>query len=127
MKVRGGCHCSAVRFEAELADPPVPALDCNCSICSMTGFLHIIVPHDRFELLSGRDALVGYRFGTGAAEHLFCGRCGVKSFYQPRSHPDCWSVNANCLDEPVELAVETFDGRNWTQAKARLDAGESGG
>ena len=127
MKVRGGCHCSAVRFEAELADPPVPALDCNCSICSMTGFLHIMVPHDRFELLSGRDALVGYRFGTGAAEHLFCGRCGVKSFYQPRSHPDCWSVNANCLDEPVELAVETFDGRNWKQAKARLDAGESGG
>jgi hypothetical protein len=127
MKVRGGCHCGAVRFEAELADPPVPALDCNCSICSMTGFLHIIVPHDQFELLSGRDALVGYRFGTGAAEHLFCGRCGVKSFYQPRSHPDCWSVNANCLDEPVELAVETFDGRNWKQAKARLDAGESGG
>jgi hypothetical protein len=127
MKVRGGCHCGAVRFEAELADPPVPALDCNCSICSMTGFLHIMVPHDRFELLSGRDALVGYRFGTGAAEHLFCGRCGVKSFYQPRSHPDCWSVNANCLDEPVELAVETFDGRNWKQAKARLDAGESGG
>ena len=127
MKVRGGCHCGDVRFEAEVAEPPVPALDCNCSICSMTGFLHIIVPHDRFELLSGRDALVGYRFGTGAAEHLFCGRCGVKSFYQPRSHPDCWSVNANCLDEPVELAVETFDGRNWKQAKARLDAGESGG
>lgn len=127
MKVRGGCHCGAVRFEAELADPPVPALDCNCSICSMTAFLHIMVPHDRFELLSGRDALVGYRFGTGAAEHLFCGHCGVKSFYQPRSHPDCWSVNANCLDEPVELAVETFDGRNWKQAKARLDAEESGG
>ncbi|HEU5068610.1 MAG TPA: GFA family protein [Sphingomicrobium sp.] len=127
MKVRGGCHCGAVRFEAEVADPPVPALDCNCSICSMTGFLHIMVPHDQFELLSGRDALVGYRFGTGAAEHLFCGRCGVKSFYQPRSHPDCWSVNANCLDEPVELAVETFDGRNWKQAKARLDAEESGG
>jgi len=127
MKVRGGCHCGDVRFEAEVAEPPVPALDCNCSICSMTGFLHIMVPHDRFELLSGRDALVGYRFGTGAAEHLFCGRCGVKSFYQPRSHPDSWSVNANCLDEPVELAVETFDGRNWNQAKARLDAGESGG
>jgi hypothetical protein len=127
MKARGGCHCGAVRFEAELADPPVPALDCNCSICSMTGFLHIMVPHDRFELLSGRDALVGYRFGTGAAEHLFCGRCGVKSFYQPRSHPDCWSVNANCLDEPVELEVETFDGKNWKQAKARLDGEESAG
>lgn len=122
MKVRGGCHCGAVRYEAELSPPPVPALDCNCSVCRMTGFLHIVVPHDRFELISGRDTLIGYRFGTGAAEHLFCRQCGVKSFYQPRSHPDAWSVNANCLDEPVDLAIEQFDGRNWEAAKADLDA-----
>ena len=99
----------------------MPALDCNCSICRATGFLHIIVPHEQFELLRGRDALSSYRFGSGAAEHLFCSRCGVKSFYQPRSHPTAWSVNAHCLDMPVELAVEQFDGRNWEQAKARLD------
>ena len=36
----------------------------------------------------GREALISYRFGSGAADHLFCGTCGVKSFYQPRSHPD---------------------------------------
>jgi len=122
MKVSGSCHCGAVRFEAELPAPPVPALDCNCSICRATGFLHIVVPHEEFELLTGRDVLVSYRFGTGAAEHLFCGRCGVKSFYQPRSHPDAWSVNANCLDESVELAIETFDGRNWEQAASSLRA-----
>ena len=120
MKVHGGCHCGAVRFEAELPEPPVPALDCNCSICRATGFLHIVVPHERFELLTGRDALVSYRFGTGTAEHLFCGRCGVKSFYQPRSHPDAWSVNAHCLHEPPELTIETFDGRNWEQAAGKL-------
>jgi len=88
----------------------------------MTGFLHLIVPHERFELVTGRDALASYRFGTGAAEHLFCRHCGVKSFYQPRSHPDSWSVNANCLDQPVALAIERFDGANWEQAKANLDA-----
>jgi len=88
----------------------------------MTGFLHVVVPHDRFELITGRDALISYRFGTGAAEHLFCRHCGVKSFYQPRSHPDAWSVNANCLEEPVELSIEQFDGRNWEVAKADLDA-----
>jgi len=82
----------------------------------MTGFLHVIVLHEQFQLVSGRGALVSYRFGTGAAEHLFCGRCGVKSFYQPRSHPDSWSINVNCLDEPVELAIEAFDGRNWEEA-----------
>jgi hypothetical protein len=118
----GGCHCGAVRFSAKLPDAPVPALECNCSICTMTGFLHVMVPHDEFELLCGRDALKAYRFGTGAAEHLFCSNCGVKSFYQPRSHPDCWSLNANCFDAPVELSVEKFDGRHWDEAKARLDA-----
>jgi hypothetical protein len=121
MKVAGGCHCGAVRFEAELGEPPVPALDCNCSVCCMTGFLHVVVPHDRFELMTGRDVLTSYRFGTEAANHLFCGTCGVKSFYQPRSHPAAWSVNAHCLDQAVELAIEPFDGRDWDRAKARLD------
>ena len=100
--------------------PPVPALDCNCSVCSMTGFIHIMVPHEEFELVTGRSALTSYRFGTGAAEHLFCSTCGVKSFYQPRSHPDAWSVNANCLDHPIDLAVEKFDGRNWEAAAKKL-------
>ena len=122
MKVSGGCHCGAVRFDAEVPEPPVPAIECNCSVCRMTGFKHVIVPHVRFELITGRDALASYRFGTGAAEHLFCRRCGVKSFYQPRSHPEAWSVNANCLDAAVELEIEQFDGRNWERAKADLDA-----
>ena len=122
MKVSGGCHCGAVRFEAELADAPVPALDCNCSVCRMAGFVHIMVPHKDFELLTRRDALASYRFGTGAAEHLFCRHCGIKSFYQPRSHPDAWSVNANCLDQRVELAVERFDGANWERAAEKLSS-----
>ena len=87
----------------------------------MTGFLHVVVPHEEFELLTGRDALIRYRFGSGAAEHLFCCHCGVKSFYQPRSHPEAWSVNANCLDETIAFAIEKFDGKNWEAAKAKLD------
>ena len=121
MIARGGCHSGAVRFEARLPDPPVPALACNCSVCSMTGFLHVIVPHEEFTLERGADVLTSYRFGTGAAEHLFCKRCGVKSFYQPRSHPEAWSVNAHCLDEAPALSVTQFDGRDWENARAALD------
>ena len=121
IEVSGGCHCGAVRFTAKMPDPPVEALDCNCSICSMTGFLHVMVQHEDFELVTGRDSLASYRFGTGAAEHLFCSNCGVKSFYQPRSHPDAWSVNAHCLDEAPALAITRFDGRDWENAKAMLD------
>ena len=121
MIARGGCHCRAVRFTATLPEPPVPALACNCSICSMTGFVHVIVPHADFTLESGGQGLTSYRFGTGAAEHLFCSRCGVKSFYQPRSHPDAWSIDAHCLDEQPDLAVTRFDGRDWENARAALD------
>jgi hypothetical protein len=121
MRVEGGCHCGAVRFAAQLPGA-VELLDCNCSICSLTGFLHLIVPHDEFELMRGADALTSYRFGTGAAEHLFCRTCGVKSFYQPRSHPNSWSINYRALEAPAGLRVTTrsFDGRNWEASAARL-------
>lgn len=124
MKVAGGCHCGAVRFAAEVA-PDATLLDCICSICDKTGFLHLIVPHGNFTLLSGVEALASYRFGTGAAEHLFCRHCGIKSFYQPRSHPDAWSVNFRCLDHGHGLvpAVRRFDGRNWEAARAGLQPG----
>jgi hypothetical protein len=121
MRIAGGCHCGAVRFAAEVADT-VELLDCNCSICARTGYLHLNVPHGDFALISGKNALVSYRFGTGAAEHLFCGTCGIKSFYQPRSHPDCWSVNFRCLDQDAlpKYSIRTFDGRNWETARSVL-------
>jgi hypothetical protein len=121
MMVQGGCHCGAVRFEAEAPDG-ARLLDCNCSICVRTGFLHLIVPERDFRLLSGADALTEYRFGTGAALHLFCRICGVKSFYRPRSHPDSVSINARTLEAPPEFPVGPFDGRNWEAARAALRA-----
>lgn len=118
---RGGCHCAAVRFEIEI-EARVEADVCNCSICEMTGFIHIIVPESRFRLVQGQDRLSEYRFNTGVARHLFCTRCGVKSFYRPRSNPDGWSVNARCLDpDPsLEVTLRPFDGRNWEANAASL-------
>lgn len=111
--VEGGCHCGAVRFRADVP-AAVELLDCNCSICTKTGYLHLIVPHADFELLSDWGALTSYRFGIGAAEHLFCRMCGIKSFYQPRSHPDAWSVNWRCLDEGHGI-MATVVGFEWSE------------
>ncbi|WP_370306418.1 GFA family protein [Sinimarinibacterium flocculans] len=110
----GGCHCGRVRFEVR-APARLRVQRCNCSICRMTGFEHLIVPSARFTLLAGGDALQTYRFGTGTAQHHFCGVCGIKSFYVPRSNPDGYSVNLRCLDPATIAAVdyEDFDGRNW--------------
>lgn len=112
----GGCHCGRVRFEV-LAPAEIDVLDCNCSICSKAGFLHLIVPADRFRLCSGAEALTNYQFNTRTARHLFCATCGIKSFYVPRSHPDGYSVNARCLDAGTVSAmrVAACDGRAWEQ------------
>ena len=114
IRCEGGCHCGAVRFRIALP-AQVEVRSCNCSICRMTGYQHLTVPHAHFTLLRGEEALSEYRFNTGAARHLFCRHCGIKSFYQPRSHPDAWSVHLACVDLPDTVKVEhgTFDGANW--------------
>ena len=119
---RGGCHCGRVRFEVD-APAQIDALDCNCSICAKTGFLHLIVPAARFRLLQGEDALSDYAWGTGAAKHRFCRVCGIKSFYVPRSHPDGFDINVRCLDTGtvMRLTVTPFEGRgDWDQQAADL-------
>jgi len=118
---RGGCHCGAVAFEVDAA-ARLRVSDCNCSICRMSGYLHLIVPRARFRLLKGADALTEYRFNTGTARHLFCRHCGVKSFYVPRSNPDGYSVNARCLDAAsIEgLEIEAFDDNDREASEARI-------
>jgi hypothetical protein len=116
---RGGCHCGRVRFEVTAS---AEATECNCSICSKSGFLHLIVPKSRFNLIQGEEYLASYTFNTGVAKHLFCKICGVKSFYIPRSNPDGYSVNARCLDPGTvkRIHVGQFDGVNWEDHAAEL-------
>jgi hypothetical protein len=109
----GGCHCGRIRFRVKVDRHIVE--DCNCSICRKKGFLHLIVPADRFTLISGVESLSTYTFNTGIAKHTFCRICGIHPFYRPRSHPDAIDVNVRCLDGDIlsQFEVRFFDGVNW--------------
>ena len=117
----GGCHCGAVRFEVN-APAEIEAQECNCSMCSKLGYLHLIVAREDLRLLRGEDALSTYTFNTGVARHLFCRVCGIESFYVPRSHPEGYSVNVRCLDagSVEKLTIEPFDGLHWEEAMGEL-------
>lgn len=117
----GGCHCGRVRFEVT-APARLEVSDCNCSICSKFGYLHLIVPAARFKLLAGGDELTTYTFNTNVAKHYFCAHCGVKSFYIPRSHPDGVSINARCIDSNTieSMSVTPFNGRDWESSRSQL-------
>jgi hypothetical protein len=126
----GGCHCGRVRF-AVFAPGEIEAIECNCSICSKSGFLHLIVPKDRFTLQRGSEFLVEYQFNTGIAKHWFCRNCGIKSFYVPRSNPGGYSVNVRCLDSiPKNIKIIPFDGQHWElhgDQLSQLSSGNSRG
>ena len=118
---KGGCHCGAVRFEVALPSA-FEVEDCNCSICAKSGNIHVIVPASRFKLLQGEEALSRYTFNTGAAQHLFCSVCGVKSYYIPRSNPDGVAVTWRCLDDwgSFDVTINKFDGQNWEANAGKL-------
>ena len=120
---RGGCHCGRVRFEVD-APARIEAIECNCSICRMTGFLHLIVPVARFRLLQGAEYLTEYTFNTGVAKHRFCQVCGIKPFYVPRSNPDGFDVNVNCLDVSTieSIAISAFDDGDRDNATRAIEA-----
>jgi hypothetical protein len=88
--------------------------------------LHLIVKAEHFRIIKGQDQLTEYRFNTQKARHLFCKVCGIKTFYVPRSHPDCVSVHLKAIDESLlDITLVPFDGQNWEVAKAQLSAQEA--
>lgn len=116
IKLSGGCHCGAVRWTVAVPKD-LKMIDCNCSICTKKGHLHIIVPKERFSLETSEASLTIYQFNSKVAVHKFCSTCGIHSYYVPRSHPDGISVNARCVDGgiPSCFEVQKFDGANWEQ------------
>lgn len=114
--VQGSCHCEKVTFSVKIVSQPISVLDCNCSICAKKGYLHLTVPKDRVSISAAAlEAMTTYRFGTGVAQHTFCATCGVEALYVPRSNPDCYSVNARCLElDGKEIRIEPLDGKTFT-------------
>jgi len=118
---RGSCHCGTVQFEVT-APEHIESLDCNCSICSKKGYIHLIVPKSKFRLISGENNLSCYTFNTGVAKHYFCKTCGISGFYIPRSNPDGYDINVRCLDKSTikSVTIKEFDGQNWESNAGNL-------
>ena len=80
---------------------------------------------NQFNLISGKDSLSLYQFGTMRAKHYFCKHCGIHLFNNPRTYPEKVSVNVNCLDdydlEKEMPKVFKFDGKNWEDAFKSLE------
>jgi hypothetical protein len=113
MRYTGSCHCGQNTFEAEGSLEQV--IECNCSHCSMKGFLLFFVPREKFKLKTPEDGLAVYTFNKHVIDHYFCKRCGVAPFglgVGPDRKPMA-AINARCVDgvDVASLKRKAFDGR----------------
>lgn len=111
---QGGCQCGAVRYEVTTDLGTV--IECNCSMCGKAGTMLNFVPATAFSLKSGEDVLSDYQFNKHAIHHLFCSRCGIKSFARGKNKDgsDMVAVNVRCFDDVDARLVKTtfFDGKS---------------
>lgn len=80
MQVTGGCHCGAIRFEAE-ADPERTRI-CHCSDCQrLSGSpFRVVAPvsENDFRLTSGMPRIYRKTAASGAIrQQAFCADCGA--------------------------------------------------
>lgn len=113
----GACHCSAVRFEADI-DLSAGTFKCNCEMCTKTRMWGAIVKPEAFRLLGGASDLNDYQ--PDELHHVFCRHCGVRPFSwgdSPKTGGKFYAVRLACLDnvevnELVDAPVTYYDGRN---------------
>jgi hypothetical protein len=105
------CQCGRIRLSvtADLDE----IVECNCSLCSRTAFLHWYVPPQSVSLMSGGERLSTYVWRSATGGQHFCPTCGIAVIRTSTQFPPPVSVNARCI-EGVDLAalkITQFDGK----------------
>lgn len=120
-KIQGGCHCGAIQYQAEISFDE-PTFRCNCSVCTKARAWILPLEPERLMILRGLESASVYTFGMGGIEHVFCARCGVKTFGRTNDkspmHP-LVVVNVATLElqpaEFMEFNVSYMDGLHDSQ------------
>jgi len=113
MKLSGGCHCGAIRYEVE-GDPLTHAL-CHCSDCRrhagapMVGWT--MYPAASARITKGEPRV--YLSSTHGRRH-FCGDCGTGLFY----------YNEEVLPGIVDIQSATCDDPEAVPARIHIQVAE---
>jgi hypothetical protein len=79
----GGCHCGAVRFEADI-DLSQGTVKCNCTNCTKARSWLVMAGADQFRLTAGAACQATYQYtspGQSAprVHYHFCPTCGIRT------------------------------------------------
>jgi hypothetical protein len=108
---QGGCHCGCVRWRmtTALAPEAIAPRACDCDFCLRHAAAWVSDALGRLQVQVRGAAMVRYRQGSGQAEFLLCGRCGVLVAVMARSGDGRWlgAANRNAFDERARFAAPT--------------------
>jgi hypothetical protein len=136
-RLRGSCHCGAVRVRLDWPGPggTIPVRACGCALCTKHKAVWTSHPEGRFHLeVDDASRVARYRFGTRTADFHICLTCGVMPIATCMIDGTMYAVvNVNTFDDVdrkdlVEAATD-FEGetsesrlgrrrRNWTPGAA---------
>ncbi len=136
MKLKGSCHCGAVRFSLD-SDSPYPYQRCYCSICRKTqgggGYAINLGGDARTLKILGQDDVSVYhaklkrrgeqRAHTSTAQRHFCRRCGSALWLYDPEWPELVHPFASAIDTPLPTPPEhthllLADKAPWVEVKA---------
>jgi GNAT superfamily N-acetyltransferase len=105
-RLRGGCHCGAIRVVLRTEAERLEARACVCAFCRKHGARTVTDPRGRARLLvRDEGALRAYRFARRSADFVVCGACGVYLGARLESASGArMTVNVNALDHEGVVA-----------------------
>jgi hypothetical protein len=109
------CHCGQTRIH--VARKPDLVLQCNCSLCTKTGFRGVYFSSDELAIDGEFDSYVRDDIKEPFLATYRCANCGIITHWTPLSDPphERMGVNARLFDEAVleGVPVQQVDGRSW--------------
>ena len=114
--LRGSCHCG--RVSVTLPRKPEQVTECNCSLCSKTGFRGVYFASDELSIDGEVDSYVRDDLKQAYLATHRCKMCGVLTHWTPLSDPpyERIGVNARLFDGALEdLPVRMVDGASWDE------------
>ena len=107
MRLKGSCHCGAVRYSVQ-SETPYPYLYCYCSICRKTagggGYAINIMGKAGTFKVKGRTRI--YRATRGGGERHFCPKCGSALWLWDRRWAQWLYPFASAIDTKLPAPIE---------------------
>jgi len=109
------CHCG--RATIRLPRKPERVTQCNCSLCTKTGFRGVYFRSDELVIEGEFDSYVRDDLEEVFLANYRCAHCGVPTHWTPLSDPPHarMGVNARLIDAALleGVPVQEVDGASW--------------